>query len=174
DPFWPRYVPGPFADAIGRVYEALDAAIGTLVAAAPESSAVAVFSDHGSGGAGERVVHLNRRLAECGLLAFRRDTGRRVAGLLRAGALRAVPLALQAPLLRRLTATAGRVEGMHRLGGIDWGRTLAYSEELDYHPHVWLNLSGREPAGIVAPAAYEVTRARVIAALTDWHDGSGR
>jgi len=174
DPCSPRHVSGPFADAIGRVYEALDAAVATLVAAAPEHSAVAVVSDHGSGGAGERVVHLNRRLAECGLLAFRRDTGQRVASLLRAGALRAVPLSLQAPLLRRLTAAAGRVEGMHRLGGIDWGRTLAYSEELDYHPHVWLNLSGREPAGIVAPAAYEATRARVITALADWRDGTGR
>jgi predicted AlkP superfamily phosphohydrolase/phosphomutase len=135
---------------------------------------VAIVSDHGSGGAGDRAVHLNRRLAECGLLAFRRNAGRRVANLLRSAALRAVPFPLQAPLLRRLTAAAAEVEGMRRLGGIDWRRTLAYSEELDYHPHVWLNLSGRDPAGIVPPAAYEATRARVIAALADWHDGNGR
>ena len=174
DPCSPRYVAGPFADAIGRVYEALDAAIGTLLAAVPGGAAVAVVSDHGSGGAGDGVVHLNRRLAERGLLTFRPDPGRRVAGLLRAGALGAVPHPLQARLLRRVAGAAARVEGIHRLGGIDWRRTLAYSEELDYHPHVWLNLAGREPEGIVSPARAGETLARVVAALGDWRDDSGR
>ena len=174
DPRSPRYVAGPFADAIARVYEALDAAIGTLVVAAPGGAAVAIVSDHGSGGAGDRVVHLNRRLAECGLLTFRRDPGRRVAGLLRAGAVRAVPRPLQARLLRRVAGAAGRLEGIHRLGGIDWSRTLAYSEELDYHPHVWLNLAGREPEGIVPSARADETLARVVAALGDWRDDGGR
>src|SRR5207253_2530856 len=72
DPHSPRHAPGPFADAVRRVYEALDAALGELLAAAPADAAVAVVSDHGSGGAGDRVVHLNRGLAECGLLAFAR------------------------------------------------------------------------------------------------------
>ena len=173
DPCSPRYVAGPFADAIARVYEALDAAIGTLVAAAP-GAAVAIVSDHGSGGAGDRVIHLNRRLAECGLLTFGRDPGRRVAGLLRAGALRVVPHPLQARLLRRVAGAAGRLEGVHRLGGIEWSRTLAYSEELDYHPHVRLNLARREPEGIVPAARADETLARVVAALDDWRDDDGR
>src|SRR5207247_517968 len=60
------------------------------------------------------------------------------------------------------------------LAGIDWSRTVAYSEELDYHPSVWLNLRGREPEGMVAPGAYTATRGRVAAALATWRDEAGR
>src|SRR2546430_2460115 len=52
----PRHAPGPFGDAVRHVYEALDAAIGTLLAAAPPDATVAVVSDHGSGGAGRPGV----------------------------------------------------------------------------------------------------------------------
>jgi len=173
DPRSPRHAGGGgFADAIARVYEALDAAIGALVAAAPPGTAVMIVSDHGSGGAGDRVVHLNRHLADCGLLAFRPPA--RVAGWARTAALRTVPAGLQGRLLRRASRVAGRLEGMHRFGGIDWRRTVAYSEELDYHPSVWINLRGREPEGIVAPAGYEATRARIAAALAAWRDEAGR
>ncbi|TMB58953.1 MAG: hypothetical protein E6J60_03140, partial [Deltaproteobacteria bacterium] len=174
DPRSPRHAPGPFAGAIARVYEALDRAVGALLAAAPPDTAVAVVSDHGSGGASDRVVHLNRRLAACGLLALRPAARGRVARLVRAAALRAVPAGLQGSLVRRAPAAAGRLEGLHRLAGIDWRRTVAYSEELDYHPSVWLNLRGREPEGAVAPGAYAATRERVAAALATWRDEAGR
>ncbi|HYR96869.1 MAG TPA: alkaline phosphatase family protein, partial [Candidatus Binatus sp.] len=120
------------------------------------------------------VAHVNRRLAECGLLGFRGRRAGRLGRLARAAALRAVPARLQGPLLRRAPATAGRLEGMHRFAGIDWPRTRAYSEELDYHPSVWLNLRGRDPEGTVEPAAYEETRERVAAALASWRHGDGR
>jgi predicted AlkP superfamily phosphohydrolase/phosphomutase len=165
----PRHRPSPFADAIRRVYRALDEAVGALLAATPEST-VAIVSDHGSGGAGDRVVHLNRRLAEHGLLAFTPPARGRLVGLARAAALRGIPRRLQAPVVRRLPGAAGRLEGLHRFAGVDWGRTLAFSEELDYHPSVWLNLRGRDPEGVVEPSAYETTRARVAEALAGWRD----
>src|SRR5439155_133938 len=154
----PRHAPGPFAGAMARVYEALARAVGALLAAAPPDTAVAVVSDHGSGGASDRVAHLNRGLAACGLLAFRPAARGRVAHLVRAAALRALPPRLQGSLVRRAPAAAGRLEGLQRFAGIDWQRTIAYSEELDYHPSVWLNLRGREPEGAVAPGAYAGTR----------------
>jgi predicted AlkP superfamily phosphohydrolase/phosphomutase len=173
DPRSPRWAPSAFGDTIREVYEALDAAIARVVAAAPPDAVVAVVSDHGSGGAGDRALHVNRRLAECGLLRF--ATGRDgVAGAVRRAALRGVPTRLQGRLLRRAPGAAGRLEGRHRFGGIDWSETIAFSEELDYHPSVWLNVRAREPEGIVAPAAYEATRARVAAALADWRDADGR
>src|SRR5437867_2560303 len=157
DPRSPRHTPSPFAGAIACVYAALDRALGALLAAAPPDTAVAIVSDHGSGGASDRVVHLNRRLAACGLLGFRPAPRGCLAGLVRAAALRAVPPRLQGALVRRAPAAAGRLEGIYRLAGIDWSRTVAYSEELDYHPSVWLNLRGREPEGVVAPGAYAAT-----------------
>src|SRR5262249_24560134 len=168
----PRYAPGPHADAILRVYRALDAAIGRMVAAAGDAC-VAVVSDHGSGGAGDRVVHLNRYLEQRGLLGFRPRAGaasRAVRGL----ALRAVPFRLQGALVRRAPAAAGRLEGGARFGGIDWARTTAFSEELDYHPSVWINVAGRESEGIVPAAHYERTRDAVVDALAALRGERGR
>jgi predicted AlkP superfamily phosphohydrolase/phosphomutase len=170
----PRHAASEFGDAIGQIYAALDAAVGALIAGAPDAT-VAIVSDHGSGGASDRIVHLNRRLHATGLLAFRpvRSGGRMVAWL-RAQALRAVPVGAQGQLLRRAPVAAGALEGMHRFGAIDWQHTVAYSEELDYHPSVRLNLCGREPEGMVPAAAYERTRARVADALERWRDERGR
>src|SRR5262245_15767852 len=70
DPASPRHAPSRHADAIRLVYRALDATIGRLLAAAGDAC-VAIVSDHGSGGASDRVVHLNRYLAQHGLLRFR-------------------------------------------------------------------------------------------------------
>jgi predicted AlkP superfamily phosphohydrolase/phosphomutase len=171
DPASPRHASGPHADAILRVYRALDAAIGRMVAAAGEAC-VAVVSDHGSGGAGDRVVHLNCFLEQHGLLGFRPRGGaasRAVRGL----ALRAVPFRLQGALVRHAPAAAGRLEGGARFGGIDWPRTKAFSEELDYHPSVWINAAGRDSEGIVPPALYEPTRDAVVDALRAWRDDGG-
>jgi predicted AlkP superfamily phosphohydrolase/phosphomutase len=93
---------------------------------------------------------------------------------LRGLALRAVPHRLQGRLLRAAPRTAGRLEGGARFGGIDWAGTTAFSEELDYHPSVWLNVRDREPEGLVPQADYEATRARVAAALEAWCDDRGR
>jgi predicted AlkP superfamily phosphohydrolase/phosphomutase len=174
DPDSPRYVRGPFGDAIGSIYEALDTAVGDLITAAPADATIAVVSDHGSGGAGDRVMHLNRRLAECGLLAFRARTAGRVSERVRTIGLRVVPSRLQGRLLRGMPGLAGRLEGTHRFGALEWSKTVAYSEELDYHPSVWLNLRGREPEGTVAPGDYERVRERVAAALASWRDADGR
>src|SRR5439155_272212 len=105
DPRSPRHAPGPFAGAIARVYEALDRAVGVLLAAAPPDTAVAVVSDHGSGGASDRVVHLNRGLAACGLLALRPAARGRVCPLARGGG---------APGGRRRMAARGALRGALR------------------------------------------------------------
>lgn len=172
DPASPRHAPSRHAAAIRRVYRALDAAIGRLVAAAGDAC-VAVVSDHGSGGASDRVVHLNRYLEQRGFLGFR-PRGGAASRAMRNLALRAVPFRLQGALVRRAPGAAGRLEGGARFGGIDWAATTAFSEELDYHPSVWINAAGREPEGTVAARDYERTRDAVVAALLAWRDDRGR
>lgn len=173
DPASPRFEEAPFGEAVVRVYRALDAALGKLLALVPPTATVAVVSDHGSGGASDLAVYVNRRLAEGGYLRFRARGGPG-ARLLRSTALRAVPPRLQGPLLRRLPAAAGRVEAAVRFGAIDWSGTDAYSEELDYHPSVWINLAGREPAGRVSPSRRHEVREAVAAHLTAWRHADGR
>ena len=172
DPLSPRHDPRASTVrrfAIAAVYEALDAACGELCAALGSNTACFVVSDHGAGGAARHVVHLNQRLAEAGLLAFRRGTSRdRLARAARDTALRVLPPRAREAAFRRLLPAAAKLESAARFGGIDWSKTSAFSEEANTQPGVWLNLAGREEAGRVAAADYERARDEVIAALLEW------
>ena len=52
-------------------------------------------------------------------------------------------------------------------GGIDWERTIAADVGL---VHIFINLEGREPTGIVAPEEYRQTQLDIIAALHGYVD----
>jgi len=157
-------------EAIAAVYGALDAACGALRAAVGSEAACFVVSDHGAGGAARRVVHLNRRLEETGLLTFTRSrtSSDRLARLARDTALRLLPPRLREAAFRRLRPAAARLESAARFGGIDWAKTAAFSEEANTQPGVWINLGGREAEARVAAADHERARDEVITALLDW------
>ncbi|MBX3178878.1 MAG: alkaline phosphatase family protein [Candidatus Hydrogenedentes bacterium] len=164
DPQSPRHRPG-FETAIRQVYERLDAAVGRLVAAAGEDVVVGVVSDHGFGGAGTGVAHLNNWLAEHGYLAWKpggRDS------LLKRAALSLTPERWRGGLFRRFGGLAARAESRSRFGRIDWRHTTAWSEELNYFPSIRVNLAGREPLGQVPRAEYDAFVARLCAALEEW------
>lgn len=178
-------------DALASVYRRLDAACGAIWQAVQEAAATAgqeggqsgpgevpcvVLSDHGMGSASDKVVHLNRYLAQQDLLRRRAGAGRfvdRGARALRDQALAWLPARLAQQLFRRARAAAGKLESHARFGGFDWSRTLAFSEEANTNPGVWVNLAGREARGCVAPADYEGVRERVIEALERWQLPSG-
>jgi predicted AlkP superfamily phosphohydrolase/phosphomutase len=159
--------------AMAAVYEHLDAACGEIRAAFGRDALCTVISDHGSHGASRRVVHLNRRLAECGLL--RRSGARSLAALARWASDRGLsgPEAAQRAS-RRARRVAARVESAARFGGIEWRGTAAFSEEVNTQPGVWINLRGREAEGSVDPADYERVRAEVIDLLLDWELPDGQ
>lgn len=172
----PRHDPGAASiarrGAIPAVYEALDAACGELRAAFDPDALCVVMSDHGAGGASRRIVHLNRHLEECGFLRRRtshagpaRDV---FARSLRDAALRLLPPRLVQAAFRRARGTAARVESLARFGGFDWPRTLAFSEEANTQPGVWLNLAGREREGSLGPSDRERVLCDIIDALLDW------
>ena len=52
-------------------------------------------------------------------------------------------------------------------GGIDWERTIAADVGL---VHIFINLEGREPTGIVPPEEYRQTQLDIIAALNGYVD----
>ena len=146
--------PSEFGDAILRVYEALDGAIGTLTGAVPAAT-VLVVSDHGFGGTSSKAVYLNQWLAQLGLQRRYQRAGSRLSARLKGAALQCVPTHLQAQLFRLQHGRwANWLESRSRFAGIDWTGTRAFSEELNYFPSVWLNLKGREPQGVVERADY--------------------
>lgn len=130
----PRHLPGP-VDAIREVYARLDSAVGALVEAAGSDTTVAVVSDHGSGGAGTGVIHLNNWLAAHGHLRFSGEGG----GFAKWAALALVPQRFRGSLFRRFRGVAVRAESRARFAGIDWNRTRAWSEELNYFPSIRLH-----------------------------------
>ncbi|MBY0395701.1 MAG: alkaline phosphatase family protein, partial [Thermoleophilia bacterium] len=185
DPRSPRHDPAASPerkDALRAVHRRLDAACGALRAAVGPGVRCVVLSDHGMGTASDKVLHLNRFLAEQGLLARSRSLRGALAALGSADvfartardlALAWLPPVIAQLLFRRARGAAALVESRARFGGFDWRRTLAFSEEANTQPGIWINLAGREAAGCVAPEEYEATRDRVIAALESWKLPSG-
>jgi predicted AlkP superfamily phosphohydrolase/phosphomutase len=175
DPRSPRYDPEGARElgaAIRSVYEGLDRAIEDLLAINADRRSVLILSDHGFGGTGNKVVYLNRWLAEQGYLLFRTSPGQRSLRALKEAGLRAVPPRWQEQLFRRGRGVAANLlESKTRFGGLYWERTQAFSEELNYAPSLWVNLRGREPEGIVSPGSeYESLREDLIAALLNFSD----
>lgn len=164
DPDSPRHRPG-MEFAIRAVYQRLDDAVGRLIDAAGDDVTVGIVSDHGFGGAGTGVVHLNNWLAEQGYLHFTQASG---GGALKWLAMAMVPGHWRGVLFRKLRPLAAHAESRARFGGIDWPRTQAWSEELNYFPAIRLNVKGRDPRGCVAPQEYEAVLDELCAKLEAW------
>ncbi|HPO14705.1 MAG TPA: alkaline phosphatase family protein [Candidatus Hydrogenedentes bacterium] len=163
DPASPRHCPGP-AMAIRDIYMRLDAAVGRIIEAAGPEMTVGVVSDHGFGGAGDQVLHLNAWLAEHGYLAFHRPKN----NLLKQLALTTIPTGVRGALFRHFQGMAARLESRSRFSAIDWTRTTAWSEELNYFPSIHVNLGGREPQGQVKPEEYAAFVQRLCGELESW------
>ncbi|MBW2380257.1 MAG: alkaline phosphatase family protein, partial [Deltaproteobacteria bacterium] len=154
-----------------RVYEALDEAVGSLLGAAGgNETEITVLSDHGSGGSSDKVLYLNRLLAEHGLLQFRKQRGGAGARL-KEIALRRFPPRLRERLFRLGNAwLPSRLESNVRFGAIDMRNTVAFSDELNYFPGIYVNMAGREPRGTVRQEHKRDTILRIRAALLDARD----
>lgn len=168
-----------FRGALRDVYRRLDDALGSIVAALPADATVVVASDHGFGGAGTTVLHLNRWLADAGFLHLRRGAGALPARIVRRArrlALLGLPRGVQERVVRRGgRQLARRLEGWSRFGAIDMARTVAFSEELNYAPSIWLNVRGRDPLGTVEPGTeYDALVERIRVRLREWrHPATG-
>jgi predicted AlkP superfamily phosphohydrolase/phosphomutase len=165
----PEHVSAAQRAGLSRVYRALDRAVGALLETAGDGAEVTILSDHGSGGSSDKVIHLNRLLAEHGLLTFR---NRRVrAGGFKELALRRFPPRLRERIFRFGNAwLPSRLESSVRFGSIDMSRTVAFSDELNYFPGVHLNIEGREPKGVVPTERKEEAILRVRSALLSVRD----
>ncbi len=165
----PRHLPGASREGLTRVYMALDHAVHELLERARGVDGngeveLTIVSDHGSGGSSDKVLYLNRALADAGLLTFK--PGSRVQGAL-TKATKDLALTLLPPKIREGlfrfggAALPSWLESRARFGSIDMEQSLCFSEELNYFPAIWLNLAGREPQGIV----HACDKKRVIRAI---------
>jgi predicted AlkP superfamily phosphohydrolase/phosphomutase len=143
-----------------RCFAALDDEIGRLMAYVGDESYLLFLSDHGFGPI-ETMVHLNHWLAAQGWLRFDSTRAGRREALRRLG--RVVKRWLPPSLMRRARASFSVLQT------IDWTQTCAYAG-LPGEYGIFLNLRGREPAGIVTADEYEALRSQIIDALRAWTD----
>jgi predicted AlkP superfamily phosphohydrolase/phosphomutase len=161
--------------ALEAVYRSLDEAVGRLLEAVGDDCAAIVLSDHGSAGASDVAIHLNRALEAAGLLAF--EPRRSAFDPL---ALRGrIPALIPSRLRRSLFRLAGgllpsAIESHLRFFGIDWSRTAAFSEELTYAPAIWFNQLGREPLGTLRHRDRDRAASAVERTFADLRDPDGR
>lgn len=180
DPKSPLYCPSSgtrVANAIYEVYAKLDALLADLLEACPPDAVRIMVSDHGFGGSSDRVIYMNKWLADEGFLTFQgRGTsqaglGYKLVNLAKGWGLRFLPPSVRTIISRRSPSIPHRMESYLRFGGIDWSKTKAFSEELPYVQNVWINVKGREPDGIVEPGAqYDELVAELRGRLSAWVD----
>ena len=168
------------AGGLARVYIALDRAVGELLRAAAVSGEseleVTLVSDHGFGGASDKVLYLNRALAEAGFLTLRQDFGMPAWRGLKEAALTRLPPRLRERIFRSFGAVLpGWLESRTRFANIDMRRSVAFSDELNYFPAIHWNLRGREPHGVLEPSDVPRAFSELTSALLSLRDPwSGR
>ena len=153
-----------FGDAVLRVYQRLDDAVGQMLRKTSSDTSVLVVSDHGGGPTSDRVVYLNRYLVQLGLLHYRKDE-RSALKKLTQKVIRGSYTLLHSTLSSRqksfLARTLPRLRksfesAVTSFNQIDWTRTKAYcSEVLATPPSISINLRGVKPQGIVEQSEYE-------------------
>jgi predicted AlkP superfamily phosphohydrolase/phosphomutase len=163
DPGSPRALGAP-TDDLPRVFRALDKLIGRLRKGATR---VLLVSDHGMGGASTTAVHINRVLADAGLLTFASEA--RAKALARRAVTRLIgelsPRLLGTVVRALPERVRARTQKALRSSPIDWAHTLAFSDELDYAPSVWIHRAGVFGSGPVQERDVKRVRARVKEAL---------
>jgi predicted AlkP superfamily phosphohydrolase/phosphomutase len=153
-------------------YRLVDLHLSRLLKHLPDDGCVILCSDHGFGPVCGTRDHLNSWLAQQGWLEYR-QTGQRIiparfVATLLAQVRRHVSMRRRQQLLASLAPLRRVVETQLRIGNIDWTKTKVYAA-VDYH-ELWVNLSGRQPAGCVLPADYEPLCESLSARLLSWHD----
>lgn len=168
-----------FRNAVRDVYERLDAAAGRIIQRLPAETTVFVVSDHGGGPVADRVIYLNRYLAQLGLLNYlpKSDSAlhRATTKAIRFGfsLLRNSLTSRQKTFFARLFPKLRKKAELSytSFNTIDWSRTKAYcSEVLAAPPSIRINLKGVKRLGIVDPAEYDQLCDFIIKKLKELKD----
>jgi predicted AlkP superfamily phosphohydrolase/phosphomutase len=166
-------------NAVRDVYQRLDVAAGRIIQRLPAETTVFVVSDHGGGPVSDRVIYLNRYLAQLGLLNYipksRSALHRATTKAIRLGfaILRSSLTSRQKTFFARLFPNLRKKAELSytSFNTIDWNRTKAFcSEVLAAPPSIRINLKGVKRHGIVEPAEYEALCDFIIEKLKDLKD----
>ena len=128
-----------FKDTILHVYQKLDKAAEMLWEANDSAGYLFILSDHGFGGTGSRTFSINRLLHLAGFFKFKQIKNSPWKLNLKALTPH-IPVKIQEALFRRFSARIpARIESNDRLRHCNLNDTIAFSDELNYFPSIWLH-----------------------------------
>ncbi len=162
DPQHPEYTEEgnrKYGRVIYDVYKKVDLFIEDLLLKLGEDTTLMVVSDHGFGRKHQAMQQLNLWLASKGYLTMRarNDNSSGITAKILAGLYRAVvgrtSRRLKERLVKLFPDIRNKVQSRLIFSGIDWQKTMAYSDTL--FPNIMINLRGREPLGIVGREEYK-------------------
>jgi len=168
-----------FGDAVLRVYQRLDDAIGQIHQKLSRDASIFVVSDHGGGPTSDCVVYLNRFLAQLGLLHYQNGNHSALKKLKHKVLSSSYMLLRDSLGPRQKSYLANRLPSLRKwleseatsFTEIDWSRTKAYcSEVLASPPSIWINLKGVKVSGIVEQSEYEPLLKLITHKLGDLKD----
>ena len=174
----PRYDPALFAkygDALQKVYQHLDRAVGEVDSSISNQHSTIIMSDHGFGPL-HRTINLNILFIEKGLMHLKPRFFTQLRWwAFRNGLTPATAYKILSKLgLQNITAKVSRKARNEMVGkflsfeDVDWNKTIAYS--MGHVGQIYINLQGREPYGSVTPDRYADARQKVIDALNTLTD----
>jgi predicted AlkP superfamily phosphohydrolase/phosphomutase len=161
-----------YGDVIPAFYQRIDEAVGRILSRLGGETTVIVVSDHGAGPE-HKSFYLNRWLEQEGLLRLKPGLSPlarwRFSHLfykaLRRSGFRGVDWTIPRHLYWLLKDRVDPREGLRVSHFIDWSRTKAFAGN-HTEQGLYINLQGREPAGIVTPGPeYERLRDELIERL---------
>ena len=141
-------------DVERRFYEDVDEAVGQILTAADDETVVVITSDHGAK-TQTALFDVNDILVQAGLLYYLPWDGEEEAG----------PIPAQAG--HTASGYAKAIKAAQGLKRVDWSKTKAVGLA---GIHVYVNLKGRDPDGIVDEAEYPQVVRQVIDALSRYVD----
>ncbi|MEE2960061.1 MAG: alkaline phosphatase family protein [Myxococcota bacterium] len=167
----PRATRSTRANFLSSVYEKLDQLIGRLRSKLPDNHQLLIVSDHGFQGAADHAIHLNRWLHQAGYLHFKgrvRKSADRLLSHAAKAILQRAPHRLRNGTVRNLPPKLwGVAANIARGQSINYATSLAFSDELDFAPSIWLNEAALFSHGTIAPADAAALSLHLKKQLTD-------
>jgi predicted AlkP superfamily phosphohydrolase/phosphomutase len=156
-----------------QVYQAVDAALGRVIAELPPGSDVMVVSPVGmdvNTSRADLLPEMLRAILDPAALSADRPAGSSSIWRLRA----ALPSGLRARVAAALPERAALdLTARLELRGVDWSSTRAFAHPAENQGYIRLNLQGRERNGIVAPGEADDLMDEIAAGLRTFTDLDG-
>lgn len=167
-----------YGDTVLRIYKKMDEICGRIVEN-NKTANIIIVSDHGGGintRGGSLVADWLERLGYLKMASGERSLingtiSRIVRNLANKGYRQAnsrLSTKTKLRLIRFLPGLRESVESAVRLGGIDWTKTKAYCDGVQ--DDIWINLSGRDPLGVVSKDEYDQICDYLVSELKDTVD----